>query len=444
MKTHRTQSHGLITLLAVLLQAIGSQFSNSFAQGSAFTYQGRLNDSGGAAPGNYDLQFTLFDAATNGNSVAGPITNSPTVVSNGLFTVTLDFGAAPFTGGDLWLEIAARTNGAFTVLSPRQKITATPYSLTARNVTGVVPGGGLSGTYGNTVTFNNTGNSFSGSGAGLTSVNAASLGGLSANQFWKTAGNSGTTPTANFVGTTDNQPLELRVNSLRGLRLQPGSNSAPSVIGGSRSNIISLGVAGATIAGGDRNFIESFFPGATSDYAFLGGGSSNYIGYFSFNSVLGGGFQNALNPNCYYSTIAGGLSNSMGYHSVHCVISGGRSNSIYGSVDTSTIGGGSENFVDFLAHYGTIGAGRQNQIRSNADYAVISGGWQNTIGVDADYSTVGGGQGNEIKSGLASVIAGGIFNSINYDYGTIGGGIFNSIETNAYEVTIGGRTKHHP
>jgi hypothetical protein len=443
MKTHCTQSRGLITLLAVLSLAVGSQFSTTFAQGSAFTYQGRLNDSGGAATGTYDLQFTLFDAGTNGSAVAGPITNSPTVVSNGLFTVTLDFGASPFTGADLWLEIAARaTNGVFTVLSPRQKITATPYSVTARNVTGVLPGGGLSGTYPGTVTFNNAGNSFSGSfsgsGAGLTLVNAASLGGLSANQFWKTAGNSGTPPNLNFVGTTDNQPLEFRVNNLRGLRLQPGSNSAPSVVGGSRSNIISLGVAGATIAGGDKNFIESFFPGATSDYAFLGGGSSNYIGYFSFNSVLAGGFQNSLNPNCYYSTIAGGLGNSMGFHTQSSIISGGRSNTISQSVDTSTIGGGSENYVDYLAHYAIIGAGLHNQILSNAEYAVISGGRFNTIGVDADQSAIGGGQNNEIKSGTSCTIAGGGGNSISYFSGTIAGGTGNRIETNSYEATIGG------
>src|SRR5689334_4558760 len=105
MKTYCTQSRGFITLLALLSLAFGSQLSITFGQGSALTYQGRLNDSGGAANGNYDLQFTLFDAATNGNAVAGPNTNSPTVVSNGLFTVVLDFGAAPFTGADLWLEI---------------------------------------------------------------------------------------------------------------------------------------------------------------------------------------------------------------------------------------------------------------------------------------------------------------------------------------------------
>src|SRR6185503_13539926 len=30
--------------------------------------------------------------------------------------------------------------------------------------------------------------------------------------FWKLAGNSGTTPVTHFLGTTDNQPLNLRVN----------------------------------------------------------------------------------------------------------------------------------------------------------------------------------------------------------------------------------------
>src|SRR5262245_20280254 len=114
MKTNCLSSRGLITLLTLLALSLASQLSTAFAQGTAFTYQGRLNDSGGPATGNYDLQFTLFDAATNGSTVAGPITNSPTTVSNGLFTVILDFGSAPFTGADLWLEIAARaTNGAF-------------------------------------------------------------------------------------------------------------------------------------------------------------------------------------------------------------------------------------------------------------------------------------------------------------------------------------------
>ncbi|MGD0746019.1 MAG: hypothetical protein ABSA45_12775, partial [Verrucomicrobiota bacterium] len=63
------------------------------AQTTAFSFQGRLNDHGSPANGIYDLQFTVCDALTNGNVVGGPLTNSATAVSNGLFFVTLDFGS---------------------------------------------------------------------------------------------------------------------------------------------------------------------------------------------------------------------------------------------------------------------------------------------------------------------------------------------------------------
>src|SRR5437868_1204899 len=100
----------LLTLLfAVLLPVIMS--ASVQAQAPAFTYQGRLNDGPSPATGTYDLRFTLFDTnSPPGAVVAGPITNSATGITNGLFTVTLDFGSAVFDGSPRWLEIAARTN----------------------------------------------------------------------------------------------------------------------------------------------------------------------------------------------------------------------------------------------------------------------------------------------------------------------------------------------
>lgn len=117
----------------LILLATLSLFSfRALAQSTAFTYQGRLNDGGAPANGNYDLRFTVYDSTNSpGVLIAGPITNTATAVSNGLFTVALDFGSAPFEVGARGLEIAARPSGggAFTVLNPRQALTAAPYAI---------------------------------------------------------------------------------------------------------------------------------------------------------------------------------------------------------------------------------------------------------------------------------------------------------------------------
>ncbi len=124
------------------------------AQGTAFTYQGKLNDGGSPANGCYDVRSLIWDASTNGNVVAGPLTNSATGVTNGLFAVTLDFGSGVFTGPDRWLELDVRTNGGgtFTNLVPLQPINPVPYAImanTASNLLGPLPAAQLSGSVSN-------------------------------------------------------------------------------------------------------------------------------------------------------------------------------------------------------------------------------------------------------------------------------------------------------
>src|SRR5258705_13415251 len=128
-------------LRTLILFIVGT--SSAFAQGSAFIYQGRLLDSTNPANGLYEMQFTLFDASTNGSQVATPVSVAPVAVSNGLLAVSLDFGSAPFNGAPRWLEIAVRTFGSGatpTVLAPRQPLAPTPYALFAATA-GTVPDG---------------------------------------------------------------------------------------------------------------------------------------------------------------------------------------------------------------------------------------------------------------------------------------------------------------
>ena len=177
-----TRTVRTLALLAVL--AFGGSISVAAMLGMAFTYQGRLTTGGIAANGLYDLKFTLYDDASGGAAVGGPVTNSPVGLTDGLFTATLDFGAAPFSGEARWLEIGVRTNGSggdFTLLVPRQPLTPLPYALYAPNagkaqtvVNGVYTTGSyanpawLTSLSGTTVTGNISGNAagFTGSLAG--------------------------------------------------------------------------------------------------------------------------------------------------------------------------------------------------------------------------------------------------------------------------------------
>ena len=104
--------------------------------GSGFTYQGNLERFGWPLNDTADFEFTLFDAEIDGNPVGDVVTVADVQVVDGLFTVTIDFGADVFDGEALWLEIAVRApagQGEFTSLSPRQPLTATPYALFALN-----------------------------------------------------------------------------------------------------------------------------------------------------------------------------------------------------------------------------------------------------------------------------------------------------------------------
>jgi len=108
------------------------------AVGTAFTYQGRIAQTGSAVNGVLDLQFQVFDLAAAGSPVGALIALNDVPVSDGLFTVTLDFGALVFTRNRRWLQIGVSPNfpgTAYTLLNPRQELTPTPNALYATNST---------------------------------------------------------------------------------------------------------------------------------------------------------------------------------------------------------------------------------------------------------------------------------------------------------------------
>jgi hypothetical protein len=103
--------------------------------GTEFTYQGVFTDAGTPASGVFDFRFILYDAEVGGSQVGSIVTVDDLAVSDGRVSAQLDFGPV-FDGTALWLEVAVRdgaSTGAYTVLSPRQELTAAPFAQHAQD-----------------------------------------------------------------------------------------------------------------------------------------------------------------------------------------------------------------------------------------------------------------------------------------------------------------------
>jgi len=457
MKSRLTH-HLMAALLGVVFTA------ELRAQTRAFTYQGHLTESGRPANGNYDFELALYDVLNGGSSVVPPMTNQTAVVSNGLFTIILDFGSGAFDGSDRWLEVSVRTNGggAFNTLSPRQQVTSAPYAIKAAGVDAV----GLMGTISSSQIADGTitaadlaAGSVGAAEIADGSVTAVDINGGSFNTtFWRVNGNAGTT--ADFLGTTDNQPLELWVNFQRALRLEyPSVGYVPNLIGGYGGNTVGAGTHGAVIAGGGSTVLLNTI-GADADYSSIGGGDNNNIadasGYSTIAggsandiagafSAIGGGYNNKVAYSIGYATIAGGQDNDIGEDSHWSVIGGGWDVNIASNSFGATISGGGKNTVADNSPYSTVGGGLENLLGNDSSYGAISGGQLNTILSGSTHAAIGGGAGNIVfANSHYSAIGGGGQNTIqiNAPLSTISGGQRNTIQSNAVASTIGGGTNN--
>ena len=566
------------------------QISAQATLGTTFTYQGRLTDNGSPADGTYDFRFILYDAEIGGSQVGSTVTQEDVTVTDGLFTVTLDFGSGAFQGDARWLEVAVRpgsSNDSYTTLTPRQALTATPYALYSLSspwsgLTGV-PAGFADGTddvgltsvtwtdiqnrpaglddgdddttYSAGTGLTLSGGAFSiaaayqlpqgcsngqiakwngsawvcaaddaGSGGGgdITAVNAGTGltgGGTSGDvtlslassyqlpqscsngeiakwngsawtcaadtdttTFWSLSGNASTTAGTHFLGTTDNQALEFKVNNARALRLEPTA-STPNLIGGYSGNSVTGGVPGATIGGGGESGNENR---VISNFGTIGGGFGNVAGDPNSQSnccaTIGGGANNTASERS--TTVAGGTGNTAS--GMRATVGGGRNNTASGNHATvsggdgniaggagavvggggvalnpvnsnevtepnqalgaaATIAGGAGNLiypgneVDDTA-YSTIGGGYRNVITGTAEMATIAGGSDNTA--SEALATISGGSNNQANSFWATV-GGGQGNIADGNRSTIGGGANNTIGSDAFAGTIPGGMYAH-
>ncbi len=463
--------------------------------GSAITYQGYLESGGVPVEGICDFQMSLFGSETGSEDQVGTTqVFTEVLVTGGTFTINdLDFGPTAFDGGSRYLEIAVACpagSGTYETLSPRQAVTATPYALYATKAPWLgldgIPAGFEDGIDDDTTYQAGTGLELVGAtfalsptfqlpqtcdpdqiiawdGTGWTCADDQTSG---EGAGWLLTGNTGTTPGTNYLGTNDNTALELKVDSSRALRIEPGVSS-PNIIAGYYGNNVGSEVEGGTIGGGGRDQVINQ---VGADFGTVSGGAGNTAGGYA--ASVGGGEANSAANN--YSTVAGGSGNQV--EGAYTIIGGGQGNST--NATHGTVGGGGFNSV--TAPFGTVGGGASNSVTGTygtasggldngvlGPYGAVGGGWYNYVFGDYgtiagggpsdpgnpstsnnrtwdDYGTVSGGGGNTAGDGDSdpdsapgATVGGGLDNTAGSSYATVAGGYSNTAESYAASVSGG-------
>lgn len=413
MKTPHALSHSLLILITGLAACIVPVPILA----EEFTLQGRLTLEGQAVEGLHDFHLEIRTWGGEGEPLA--VVETPAVlISDGVFTLPVEFfgpGSDPFHGYPLGVWVSIRPTEAasaglpgrpaataapgpgFVTLQPPLRLSRTPSATTAllaSRLSGIAPG--ASGV----VSLQ--------PGGGFTVTPGPS-------PAWLLQGNTGT-GVPDFLGTTDPSPLELRVNGVRALRVEPTVGAA-NLIGGFAGNE-APGVIGGVIAGGGAAAETNRL---TASHSFIGGGRSNQVD--GALSVIGGGVGNRITQG--NSVIGGGRLNVA--DGAATSVGGGDGNRATGS--GATVGGGTFGVADGAG--AVLGGGEFNQ--ANGSASTVSGGSGNmAVGTG---TTIGGGIGNRSELDLATVGGGGE-NLARHQGATVAGGVGNQADN--LLATVGG------
>ncbi len=377
----------VVNLVLIILVLGVFCISDASGQTTEISYQGNLKESGLPANANYDIEFRLYGALTGGTLIGTEIFLSPVAVSDGVFSVKLDFGPNGFPGQDRYLEIAVRRTGvgSLVTLGPRQKISSAPYAIqslqAATATTALIAGnaqalGGVAAAQyilNSDVRLSDARNPLPGSASYIQNTNSLQ----SASNF-NVSGTGG----ANVFNATASY-------NFGGAHLISAAGS-DNIFAGGGSGLLNLGSNNAFFGAkaGFENKQGSFNAifGAYAGQNNVTGNNNSFFGYFAGNGNTSG------NDNSFFGNRAGQVNTSGAFNSFFGTFSGffnstGSDNSFFG-IETGFNSNGNRN-----SFFGSR-AGRDNSTGADNAFLGSFAGRANTTGSNNSFVGSNAGQAN--------------------------------------------------
>ena len=351
------------------------------SQTTVFTYQGRLTDTSMTANGTFDFQFAIY-SLPSGGTLAGTQTITNVTVTNGIFTVQLDFGTAGFPDDQRYLEIRVKrpSDTNYTTLTPRQEITSAPYAIRAKNAA-----------------------------TATTANNALAVGGTAASNIIKegdsrlTDARTPTAGSANYIqNTTTQQVADFNVNGTgtantfnAGVQYKIGNSRVLSV--GGTNNLFAGVNAGINNTTGQLNtFVganagNDNTTGQLNSFVGANAGTSNLTGANnSFFGANGGLFSTSGSGNSFFGRSAGEANMTGGNNSFFGAYTGqsnstGSSNTLIGAF--ANVGASNLTFATAIGSEAVVFTSNTVVLGRTTDTVIAPNTLQvNTLGAAGDTS----------------------------------------------------------
>lgn len=171
-------------------------------------------------------------------------------------------------------------------------------------------------------------------------------------QSWNTTGNTGTNPSTDFIGTTDNQSLVFKTNNEEKIRLSPNGRLV-------------------FFNNNSQTYDKNLYIGGGNDTPYGNGGTTNWantaVGLGSMAANTTGGANTALGFNSLASNTAGNGNTAIGINSMRLFnVSGDGSNVAVGLNSMSDVISGKENTVIGSNALRSTGATSTNSLNGNS------------------------------------------------------------------------------